>query len=605
MNLDGIVLEMLDGLAQNKEVDIEKYCNTYPAYRDQILAKFKTAEFIKQNFQEQDLSDKKIGDYIILQELGRGGMGIVFLAIHPVLSRLTAIKILPPSFSADKETFIKFQEEAKIIAKFNHPNIVPIYSFNNEQGIYYIAMGYIAGLSLKDTLESIKNRKASALKAMHIKEILTAPASDEENTSQKSISLKRGFEFWNKSYFYFIVKIFAEIAEALHYAHQNGIYHGDIKPSNILLTSEAIPMILDFGLAQDTKKLSKVSRREEFTGTLIYAAPEQIKGNIINDKTDIWSMGVSLYESLTFHNPFQAPLITKTIENILKANLPPLKSYDKKIPIELEVIVLKCLEANPQNRYHSIDELSCDLINYLESKPIRAQSIKKLARIRKYIQRNPRISYLGLLIALLIPLSLFISFKYSLKKMERTADFLLDEGYYNEAIQQYSKILKFSPFDVSILQGIGDAYYWEGEYDMALIYYERALKVNPNHQMIIKSIGDIYSDRKMHDKALENYLKALSLSPHDRYYWIAVADTYKEQKEFDKAAYHYGKAILLVPKAADTVEELSSLITDEKKLSNYEEVKEYLKSVGLSEQETSSLTLILKISPPSPLPNNE
>ncbi|HEC92834.1 MAG TPA: serine/threonine protein kinase, partial [Candidatus Atribacteria bacterium] len=246
MDFDNILLEILNEFIKNENIDIEKYCNRYPQYKDALLDKLIIAKLIKQSFREEDLSGKKLGDYILLQELGRGGMGIVFLGIQPALSRLTAIKILPPSLTHNKEALKNFREEAKIIAKFNHPNIVPIYSIGNERGVNYIAMSYINGLSLKDIIEKIKDRKnIDTLKASNILNILQEGTVKKQKISQESITLERSPEFWNKSYFDFIATIGAEIADALNYAHRNGIIHGDIKPSNILLTKNAIPMIVD------------------------------------------------------------------------------------------------------------------------------------------------------------------------------------------------------------------------------------------------------------------------------------------------------------------------------------------------------------------------
>src|SRR3989338_7537723 len=159
MEFDNILLEILDEFIDGKKVDIEAHCERYPEHKDAILSKFRTAEFLKKNFHEEDLSGKQLGEYMILQELGRGGMGIVFLGIHPALSRLSAIKILSPSFSHDRESLKNFEEEAKTIAKFSHPNIVPIYSISDEQGMRYIAMGYISGWSLKNIIEMFRTNK--------------------------------------------------------------------------------------------------------------------------------------------------------------------------------------------------------------------------------------------------------------------------------------------------------------------------------------------------------------------------------------------------------------------------------------------------------------
>ena len=401
MNLDDIILEIIERLSVDKQFDIEEYCKKYPDYKNDIINKLNVANFLKHNLGEEDFSGKKLGEYVILQEIGRGGMGIVFLGIHPGLSRLTALKILPPTFMADKESLDNFQNEAKVIAKFNHPNIVPVYSISQEKGLYYIAMGYIDGPSLKQTIEVLpKDKQAHNLKAIDIKNITNIK---NKASSEQSITLKRKPEFWDKSYFQFVATMGSEIADALSYVHENGIVHGDLKPSNILLTNDAIPMVVDFGLARDITK-DVLSTSKEFTGTLAYAAPERIKENIINEKVDIWSLGVILYESLTLKNPFSENTVKKTAEKILKSCPLPLRHYNKRIPIELEAIVLKCLENKPENRYESVKELSKDLNNYLESRPIKAKPDWIIKRTKKAIIRKPVIAALIAFICILLPL---------------------------------------------------------------------------------------------------------------------------------------------------------------------------------------------------------
>jgi len=191
MNFDEILIEILNKYAEGKTVNVEDYCKKFPQHKDAIISKLKVAEYIKSDLQEEDLSGKKINEYMILKELGRGGMGIVFLAIHSALSRLTAIKILPPSISSDKDVLKKFQEEAKIIAKFNHPNIVPIYSISNERGMYYIAMGYIPGPSLSNVIEKFRAQtNPLSLKASLIRDMLQTPSSDQEDITQKKYCVK-------------------------------------------------------------------------------------------------------------------------------------------------------------------------------------------------------------------------------------------------------------------------------------------------------------------------------------------------------------------------------------------------------------------------------
>jgi len=533
MNLDDIILEIIEQHSVDKQFDIEEYCKKYPEYRNDIINKLSVANFLKHNLGEENFSGKKLGEYVILKEIGRGGMGIVFLGIHLGLSRLTALKILPPAFVADQESLDNFQNEAKLIAKFNHPNIVPVYSINQEKGLYYIAMGYIGGPSLKQTIEVLpKNKQTHNLKAIDIKNITNIK---NQKTSEQNITLKRKPEFWDKSYFQFIATMGSEIADALSYAHQNGIIHGDLKPSNILLTNEAIPMVVDFGLARDIRK-NDLATSKEFTGTLAYAAPERIKENAMNEKVDIWSLGVILYESLTLKNPFSENTVKKTADKILKSCPFPLRHYNKKIPIELEAIVLKCLENKPENRYSSIEELSHDLNNYLESRPIKAKPDWVIKRIKKAIIRKPVIAILAALMCILLPffsiqiinnviatyyndsINLANAGKYqealSMKKLSLQklnswplypnlskeiliTDITGDIGYtlmklkkHSEAIEYLNKYVdlcsKYAKDKVKMYGGVkllGDCYYNLKDYKMAIAYYQKAIDLMPKNDI--------------------------------------------------------------------------------------------------------------------------
>lgn len=487
MDFNNLLLQILDEFIDGRKIDIEDYCKKYPQYREAILSKFRTAEFIKNNLREEDLSGKKLGEYIILQELGRGGMGVVFLGVQPTLSRLTAIKVLPPTFSHDKETLKNFQEEAKIVAKFNHPNIVPIYSISDERGIYYIAMGYISGLSLKSIVEILKvNKDPGKLNASVVKNILQTPLAEKQDISQKSITLKRNLNFWGIPYYKFVATIGKEIADALNYAHQNGIIHGDLKPSNILLTNEAFPMVVDFGLSRNIK--TKVSSKSiEFSGTLAYAAPEQITANILDAKTDIWSLGVTLYELLTLKNPFAEKTVKKIADKILKGNPASLRSYRKNIPLELEAIVLKCLEKKPVNRYSWIQALSDDLSNYLASKPIKAKPDGILGKTRKAIKRKPITAILLFIVACLSILSFIAGLKPLTDKYFNAITYAIKEGRISEAIDLFNKCeiaSKFYPYARRcrpyVAELIGDSYAAKNDTDNMKSWLYRAASLYLN-----------------------------------------------------------------------------------------------------------------------------
>ena len=516
MELDDILLEIFNKFIDGEKVNIEEYCKKYPQYKDSILSKLRIAEFIRKDLKEEDLSGKKLGEYTILQELGRGGMGIVFLGIHPALSRLTAIKVLPPTFAQDKEALQNFQEEAKTIAKFNHPNIVPIYSISNEEGMYYIAMGYIAGPSFNNIIVNLQeNKQPHLLKANVIRKILQMPPLEKQHITQKSIALKRNIKFWEKTYYQFVATIGAEVADALYYAHQNHIIHGDIKPSNIMLTTEGIPMVVDFGLSKDIKKLC-ASKTNEFTGTLAYAAPEQIKEGIVSEKTDIWSLGVTLYELLTLRNPFIGETVKDVVTKILNGNPLPLKTLNKNIPLELEAVILKCLESKPENRYNSISELCKDLNNYLESKPTKAKPLNILGRAKKFRKRHPVLTNFISIFIFIATMASYIAYSININNLAEKGREFQNEGKAKEAENLYLKVIKLAlpipPMKRSIekvSEGLGALYkfgkYGFNQQEKALGFYKKCVSMNPNNSYCLSEIGHYYKDNKNYDEALKYF----------------------------------------------------------------------------------------------------
>jgi serine/threonine protein kinase len=593
MEFDDIFLEILNEYIKGNKSILEKYINKYPRYKERILSKIQTAEFIKNNLKEEDLSGKKLGNYIILEELGRGGMGIVFLAIHPGLSRLTAVKVLPPSFVADQEALDNFKNEAKIIAKFNHPNIVPIYSIDSKEGLTYIAMGYVPGLSLQDMKEQLKENKEKGLKAIHVRELIEKTKLNKKDISQESITLKRGYDFWNKSYYQFIATLGKEISSALSYAHKNKIIHGDIKPSNIIINNEGVPMILDFGLSRDIKKESE-EKEKDFSGTLAYSPPEQLKENITNEKTDIWSLGITFYEVLTFINPFKENTIDKTMKKVANSSPPPLKSFNKKVPTELEAIIIKCLEKNPQERYNSMEELSSDFNNYLQSKPIKAKPINRINRILKWCKRNPKYSFLFIIIFLFVLTSPYFYFKYLIHNWFQKGATYFDQGRYEESIREYKKILKYMPNNIKTLADIGNSYYWQGKYKKALETYKKIYKIDPNYTQALGGIADIYFDMKEYDKAINYYKKALSSAPQDRWAWLALGAAFREKGDFDNAVFYYGKTVLMAPNDLAAIEVLDSVIKEDIGLKNNTEIKKFLSSLNFNSSEVNSLMRLLE-----------
>jgi len=538
MKFEDIYFEILDKIFAGENVDIQAYLEKYPQFAKELKSKLATLNLINNNFSE-DLNIKQLGEYTILQEIGRGGMGIVFLGIHPALNRLSAIKALPPSSSFDKESIELFRKEARMVAKFNHPNIVPIFTVGNDSGVDYIAMGYIPGLSLRRLIDQLKPLSGNQkFDGKTIYSLLNQGKQTEprKESPGKPIGLKKDYSFWSLSYYKIVASLFAEVAAAIYYAHQNNIIHGDLKPSNMLLSDEGIPILVDFGL-------SKIVRHElpdksnPFTGSLAYAAPEQIKERIFSIKTDIWSFGVALYESLTFRNPFQTGSVKKTADKITQASFIPPSYHNRNIPSELEAIAMKCLELDPAKRYESMDILSKDLTSYIESRPISAIRYGPIKKMTKAIKRKPLVATLIFILVSILPPSSLLIAKFSIDKYAQRGAQLLHNYKTNEALsifKQIDKIAKFYPYakkkSLDNMYEIAMYSYDNNDDDRCISICKHLLKSSPDNFDYHYLLGLAYAAKGDYDSAIHEYLWCYKINPNDVRIDQAVAMLLYKQK---------------------------------------------------------------------------
>jgi tetratricopeptide (TPR) repeat protein len=277
---------------------------------------------------------KTLGPYEILQQIGRGGMGVVYKALHPGLKRTVALKVLIAGEDASEEAITRFHREAESVAKLgHHPNIVPVYDIGREGKLHYFAMHFVDGKSL------------------------------DRQIDDGQISPKRA------------AVITMKIAEALQHAHDQGILHRDIKPANILLTKEGVPQLTDFGLAKDVASQSKMTQSGMTLGTPQYMPPEQADGRLkrITEKSDVYSLGASLYEMLTCEPPFEGATAVEVLHKVLLKEPAPVSKINPKVDRDLNTICMKCLEKDPLRRFPTASALSADLERFLQGNPITAR----------------------------------------------------------------------------------------------------------------------------------------------------------------------------------------------------------------------------------------
>src|SRR6266576_5439657 len=309
------------------------------------------------------------GDYELLQEIGRGGQGVVYRARQKSLNRTVALKVIGLGQWATEVHLKRFRREAESVANLDHPCIVPIYDVGEREGSCYFSMKFIDGGQL------------------------------DEVAKRTPISIRNAAE------------LIAKLARTVHYAHEHGILHRDIKPGNVLLDAKGEPHLTDFGLARLVETESTVTHTMEVLGTPSYMAPEQAVGNNarVSSATDIYGLGAVLYQLLTGHPPFAAGTTYETVRLVLDTEPRQPRLLNPKVDRDLNTICLKCLEKDPHRRYSSALALAEDLEHWLKHEPIGAKRSGFFTHARKWVRRNPSTTVLvTLLITLAVGLSISV-----------------------------------------------------------------------------------------------------------------------------------------------------------------------------------------------------
>jgi len=308
--------------------------------------------------------DLNFDDYELLKEIGRGGQGVVYRARQKSLNRTVALKVIRAGQWATEAHLKRFRLEAEAAASLDHPYIVPIHEIRERPDCCYFSMNLVEGGQL------------------------------DEAVKRQAISIRRTAE------------LIAKLARTVHYAHEHGILHRDIKPGNILLDAEGEPHLTDFGLARLVESENHVTRTTDMLGTPSYMAPEQARGGdeALTTTTDIYGLGAVLYQLLTGHPPFVGATSYETVRLLLETEPRSPRLLNPKVDRDLSTICLKCLEKDPQRRYPTAQAVAEDLEHWLRREPIRARRTALFTRGKKWLQRNPTMavaaaSMVGLIVA--------------------------------------------------------------------------------------------------------------------------------------------------------------------------------------------------------------
>jgi serine/threonine protein kinase len=429
------VREYTEALEGGQQPDRAAWLERYPDLRDELAECFDGLEILhraaprRRTRSEPLLSPETgessasspLGDFQITREIGRGGMGIVYEAVQLSLGRRVAVKVLPFAATFDSRQLQRFHHEAQAAAQLHHSNIVPVYAVGCERGIHFYAMQLIEGQSLDHLIRGLRERAGLeslavpphvASTAVHTPQLSGAmlsgsrhamaalvpaqqdtsratrePTADPVSEHLSTLHGTRHAEFYR-----LVAGLMAQAAEALEYAHQQGVIHRDIKPGNLLVDGRGHIWITDFGLAHFQID-SGLTQTGDVLGTVRYMSPEQAAGQrvVLDHRTDVYSVGATFYELLTLQPVFSGTSRQSLLMQVLQREPRPPRTIDRNIPAELETIVLKALHKAPEDRYASAQELADDLHRFLRDEPIHARRPSLVEHVRKWSRRHPAV----------------------------------------------------------------------------------------------------------------------------------------------------------------------------------------------------------------------
>ncbi|MCE9593710.1 MAG: protein kinase [Planctomycetes bacterium] len=387
--LNELVMTALDALERGDGAAVEELVRAHPAHAAALRRRIALlADIGVLGESSEARPPERLGEFEILEQLGAGGMGVVYRAREPRLGREVALKVVRPERLFFEGTRERFKREVETIARLQHPGIVPVYSVGEEQGVPYFAMELVAGRTVEAILKSLEGREPSSLEGRDL-----APERE-----------RAGYLFegsWEST----CLRVVEQVAEALDHAHRRGVIHRDLKPSNIMVTAgdASRAMVFDFGLAHATGG-GKLTHTGSRLGTLQYMAPEQVRGdaNAIDARTDVYGLGVTLYEMLALRPAFGGRSDADVIVAIESGETRTVRAHNPRISWEAETVCATAMEREPSRRYANASDFARDLRNVLEKRPIEARRTGAGLRARRWIERHPALAAAYALAALLV-----------------------------------------------------------------------------------------------------------------------------------------------------------------------------------------------------------
>ncbi|MHB8897550.1 MAG: protein kinase domain-containing protein [Thermoguttaceae bacterium] len=401
-----VLEEYLSAREQRSAPDVEAITAAHPDLKDAFVASLRSLAFLDRAAGQlvadepdplapriaQLPSEKRLGDFVLVREIGRGGMGIVYEARQISLDRRVALKALPFAAVLDQKQITRFENEARAAAQLHHPNIVPVYSVGCERGVHYYAMQYIEGASLDRALAEVRGEATAGPDDGH-----PGPTGEDsqsladDHAKQSTLrALTTAESSRGRDYYRAVCRLGIQAAEALQHAHDCGIVHRDVKPSNLLLDRSGKLWVTDFGLARFLSSDAGLTLTGQVLGSLRYMSPEQAEGRsgLLDQRSDVYSLGITLYEAAALRPAFDGQVRADLLRRIVQDEPRPPRRIRPSIPADLENIILKAVSKAPEQRYQTALELADDLRRFLDGKPTLARRPTWLDRAGKWTRRH-------------------------------------------------------------------------------------------------------------------------------------------------------------------------------------------------------------------------